>query len=180
MDRSTVCVAVLIAAVIAGACNYKSAGSSYSGTDGGRGGVGGTGGAGGMGGMGGTGGVGGAAGTGRGGTGPLIIIDAGGEHTAVTCGGKSKTGMKVAPDILILLDRSGSMNECLMPDAGMNTNCGANSKWAQLIPAITQVVSQTDTEVNWGLKFFPDNGGTTTTCNVSTMPEVRKAAWMVW
>jgi len=36
MDRSTTCVAVLIAAVIVGACNYKSAGSSYSGTDGGR------------------------------------------------------------------------------------------------------------------------------------------------
>ena len=28
-----------------------------------------------------------------------------------------------------------------------------------MIPAITQVVSETEKDVNWGLKFFPDNSG---------------------
>ena len=27
-----------------------------------------------------------------------------------------------------------------------------------MIPAITQVVTETDVDVNWGLKWFPDNG----------------------
>jgi len=172
MDRSTVRHLAIVAVFAAGGCNgFKMAGSTYAGGAG-RGGNGGAAGTGGTGGMGGMGGTGGAAGTtGRGGTGPLIIIDAGdGDRPTVNCGGKSKTGMKVAPDILILLDRSGSMNDCLMPDAGMNMNCGANSKWAKLIPAITQVVGETDTEVNWGLKFFPDNSAST--CSVTSTAAV--------
>jgi hypothetical protein len=42
--------------------------------------------------------------------------------------------------------------------------CGANSKWALMTAAINQVVSQTETEVNWGLKLFADAGGA---CGVS-------------
>jgi von Willebrand factor type A domain len=38
--------------------------------------------------------------------------------------------------------------------------CGANSKWAQITAAINNVVSQTDTTVNWGLKFFADKDAT--------------------
>ena len=33
--------------------------------------------------------------------------------------------------------------------------CGAQSKWALMIPAITQVVTETEADVNWGLKLFP-------------------------
>ena len=36
--------------------------------------------------------------------------------------------------------------------------CGANSKWAAMIPAINQVVAETQGEVNWGLKLFADMG----------------------
>ena len=85
--------------------------------------------------------------------------------------------MKVAPDILILLDRSGSMNDDVnnqmcRPDGGVGAamGCGASSKWAQVTPAIMQVVSETQADVNWGLKFFPDNS--TNTCNVSTTAAV--------
>ena len=48
--------------------------------------------------------------------------------------------------------------------------CGANSKWAQVTPAIMQVVSETQADVNWGLKFFPDNS--TNTCNVTSTAAV--------
>ena len=62
---------------------------------------------------------------------------------------------RLAPDVLILLDASGSMNEDItrQPCTG---GCGANSKWALLGPAINQIVSMTETTVNWGLKMFAD------------------------
>jgi hypothetical protein len=44
--------------------------------------------------------------------------------------------------------------------------CGSKSKWALITPAIKQVVSDTDMDVNWGLKFFPDN--TANACNVGS------------
>ena len=63
---------------------------------------------------------------------------------------------------------------CPVADAGMfgggGGDCGPKSKWAQIIPALTQVVSETESDVNWGLKFFPDNAGNV--CNVSSIPEV--------
>jgi hypothetical protein len=34
--------------------------------------------------------------------------------------------------------------------------CGATSKWALITAALNSVASQTDTTVNWGLKFFAD------------------------
>jgi len=44
--------------------------------------------------------------------------------------------------------------------------CGANSKWALITPAIKQVVADTDMDVNWGLKFFPDSAANV--CNVGS------------
>ena len=59
---------------------------------------------------------------------PVIILDGGndlgGNSTPdANCGARSKTAMKVAPDILIVLDRSGSMNDDInnqmcRPDGG--------------------------------------------------------------
>jgi hypothetical protein len=69
---------------------------------------------------------------------------------------------KLPPDILIILDASGSMNDDATNTACTN-GCGATSKWAQMTPAINQVVSATDVTVNWGLKFFAD---TDATCGV--------------
>jgi hypothetical protein len=183
MGRLTVCHVVIVAAVAASSCSgFKQAGSTRTGAGGQP--SGGTGGAGGAAGHGGSGG-GGAGGRGAtGGSIPNIIIDASvsdgpvGPNPDANCGARSKTAMKVAPDILILLDRSGSMNDDVnnqmcRPDgggAGAATGCGASSKWAQVAPAIMQVVSDTEADVNWGLKFFPDNSGNT--CSVSTTAAV--------
>jgi hypothetical protein len=92
------------------------------------------------------------------------------------CGAKSKSAVKLPPDILFVLDRSGSMNEGITPcnDGGVATgqNCGKDSKWAKVVPALKQVVAETENDVNWGLKFFPDNPNMATACTVSTTPEV--------
>ena len=178
MHRSTAYFLAIVAAVAFGGCGYKPAGSVAPA---------GAAGAGGMGGASGTGGTGGAAGAGTGGTGgmrmtPVIMLDGGNDLAGnstpdANCGARSKTAMKVAPDILIVLDRSGSMNDDISnqmcrPDGGGGggQGCGAQSKWALMIPAITQVVSETDVDVNWGLKFFPDSNAST--CNVNTTAAV--------
>jgi hypothetical protein len=74
------------------------------------------------------------------------------------CATFPKSSSKLPPDILIVLDASGSMNEDQTNTSCGNQGCGATSKWALMTPAINQVVSDTQAEVNWGLKFFADSG----------------------
>jgi hypothetical protein len=73
------------------------------------------------------------------------------------CAAVEMPSAKLPPDILIVFDASGSMNEDAM-NMSCQGGCGANSKWALMVPALNTVVSQTETEVNWGLKFFADSG----------------------
>jgi hypothetical protein len=173
MHRASACQFAVVAAIAVAGCGFKQAGAvSPTGAAGTRGGMGGVGGAAG----GGAGGTGGSVGTGgTGGSKPVIMtLDSGvdGPHSMLdaNCGAKSKTAMKVTPDILIVLDRSGSMDNdvndrgCADGGFGAMGMCGANSKWALITPAIKQVVGETDTDVNWGLKFFPDS--TANVCNV--------------
>ena len=105
-----------------------------------------------------------------------------GGGTAAQSGQANNTGMncaevpqplnKLPPDILIVLDKSGSMNDSA--DGTCTGNCGANSKWTQTVAALTTVISQTDTTVNWGLKFFASpNGGM---CGVNQGADVAIAA----
>ncbi len=188
MGRLTVCHVAIVAAVAAASCSgFKQAGSTRSGAAGQQ--SGGTGGAGGAAGRGGAAGGGAGGHGGTGGSTPNIIIDASasdgpvGPNPDANCGARSKTAMKVAPDILILLDRSGSMNDDVnnqmcRPDggAGAAMGCGASSKWAQVAPAILQVVGDTEADVNWGLKFFPDNSSSGNTCAVSATAAVDVAS----
>ena len=77
-------------------------------------------------------------------------------------------GVKPGPaDVLIVLDKSGSM--AMAPNG---SNCGAGSaancsKWVQVTDAINTVVGQTP-GVNWGLKFFATAAG----CGVNAGAEV--------
>ena len=122
-------------------------------------------------------GLGGAAGAGAGGA-----VSAGGAAGSgtVTTGGAPGTGgqaaggvggMNCRPDILIVQDRSGSMNND-DNDQSCNAGCGANSKWSQVTAAITNVVGANDGKVNWGIKYFSD----TTPCDASMPPAVGIAA----
>jgi hypothetical protein len=71
------------------------------------------------------------------------------------------------PDVLIVLDASGSMDDDITNTKCTN-GCGATSKWAQVVPAINQVVAATEADVHWGLKFFADD----TACAVNASAAV--------
>ena len=85
----------------------------------------------------------------------------------MTCGQSSVPVMPEPPDILIIQDKSGSMDE---DDTGTSCNggCGANSKWTHLTTALSAVVQNTDMTVNWGIKYFSDNNA----CGASAAPPV--------
>jgi len=76
----------------------------------------------------------------------------------MSCANVDMPSTKLPPDVLIVQDASGSMNQD-PTNATCQGGCGAMSKWALMIPAINQVVMDTQAEVNWGLKLFADMGG---------------------
>jgi len=138
-------------------------------------------------------GSGGSAGSkgsgGRVGTGGTVVVGTGGiglsgsggdvglgvDAAPPNCGQSSVSVMPVPPDILIVQDRSLSMTDdssgkaCAGGTTNGNGNCGATSKWAQVIAAINQVVAQTQTKVNWGLIFLGDE---VAQCGAATAPVV--------
>ena len=92
-----------------------------------------------------------------------------GAVTGMNCAAVQQPVAKLPPDILIVLDASGSMNNDIS-DMSCNNGCGATSKWAQMTPAINTVVQMTEGTVNWGLKFFAD---TDATCGVGNGVQVQ-------
>src|SRR5262245_13097471 len=58
-----------------------------------------------------------------------------GAVTGMNCAAVQQPVAKLPPDILIVLDASGSMNNDIA-DMSCNNGCGATSKWAQMTPAI--------------------------------------------
>jgi hypothetical protein len=90
----------------------------------------------------------------------------GSSNPDANCGAITSEATMLPPDILIVQDKSGSMAES--PDGSCMQNCGNNSKWTQVTTALNTVIGMTDTTVNWGLKFFSDNG----TCGAAAAPGV--------
>jgi hypothetical protein len=120
----------------------------------------------------------GNSGAGGGGGGTLVITGVGlnggggdvtGGGGTTTCGVTTNTVMPSPPDVLIVQDKSGSMgnDDNDQPCSGRG-GCGTNSKWSQLTTALSNVITATDTVVNWGLKYFSDNGA----CDASNAPVV--------
>jgi len=95
------------------------------------------------------------------------------DATKVACGNTMTTmtidTTPVQPDILILLDRSDSMNWSLTANsrcATSATNCTARS--TAVISAIDAIVAD-NPKINWGLALFPSSD---TSCSVSSTPQV--------
>jgi hypothetical protein len=149
------------------------AGCSFSTSPGGAVEIGSTGGAGGNGGASATGGWGGS-GAGSGGY-PVSGSGNGGDvgltGSAGGCGQMNVPIAPLPPDILIVQDRSGSMKND-DSDTSCSRGCGANSKWSQVSAALTQVVTNTQASINWGLKLFSDNDA----CDASSAPVVQVAS----
>ncbi len=75
------------------------------------------------------------------------------------CGTNSFGLQNIPPDLLIVLDKSGSM-----ADDQMDNPCGrgaCESKWSDMTAGINMVVGQTEAAIRWGLKYFStdDNCG---------------------
>jgi hypothetical protein len=111
-------------------------------------------------------GSGGVSGTGTylTGTGGDIVVT-GAAGTTTSCGSGNVPIMPLPPDILIVQDKSLSMNQ---DAAGDNCTAAGCSKWSQVSTAIDAVVMATQTTVNWGLVFF----GTNSTCGTTSTPVV--------
>ena len=100
-------------------------------------------------------------GAGKGGSGPAGTTGIGGFILAGAGGGGGRTcGLQTfdlerkPAEILLLLDRSASMKD--PPDGAPS---GSAPKWDLIIPAIKQVIMDTDMSVHWGLKVFPEGTG---------------------
>jgi hypothetical protein len=100
-------------------------------------------------------GTGGSAGTG----------DAG-QGEARVCGFENFKLEKTPPDLMLVLDRSSSMNQ-MVPGAPMGATL-----WTETLAAVDAVVMGTQMGVNWGLKLFPLPTG----CMTSMGAEVPVAA----
>ena len=166
------CVWILAAVATAG-CGFKQSNVQPGGSGGGGAG-------------GGKGGIGGGAGTtgigGRGGM-PIIIVTGGstgadGGSASGTldsnCGVKTQSAKMIPPDIMLVMDRSLSMTNDVNDKqcagaTGNNGNCGANSKWELMVPALNQVITATDGKVNWGMFYL---GHEPAQCGVATAPVV--------
>jgi len=107
-------------------------------------------------------GSGGAAGravnppTGAGGSSASFCVDANIDCTRA-CGLTSFPVGKIPAEILIIFDQSISMiDPATGGSCGNPTPCG--SKWTEMTTAVQQVVMQTETTIDWGLKLFADMG----------------------
>ena len=72
------------------------------------------------------------------------------------CGSKTFGLTNIPPDLLVVEDKSGSMDQGPDGAACPRAMMGC-SKWTQITTAINQVVMQTQASIRWGLKFFPDD-----------------------
>ena len=58
-------------------------------------------------------------------------------------------------EIFLVLDRSASMEK---DSNDMTPTATSPSKWKQLIPALSTVITHADPTVSWGMKSFPEDG----------------------
>lgn len=87
----------------------------------------------------------------------------------VTCVTTSPMTSNLPPDILIVLDRSGSMKEDLTGMSCGDMGCGATSKWSIASSTLATFLPTVEATVNWGLKLFASD---MTGCGVSASAEV--------
>ena len=121
----------------------------------------------------------GSGGAGSTSTGPAPTGDA-------NCGTQTSGTSREPADVLLVLDRSGSMDESISeecycdPNKATGGSVGAcantancTSRWPTLTSAVNTTIAAT-TGIRWGLKFFssPGGSGRNSSCNVNTGVEV--------
>jgi hypothetical protein len=98
---------------------------------------------------------------------PMVDAAAFEADVTLNCIEANPQTMNIPPDILMVFDRSGSMNNDLTDMTCMG-GCGVNSKWSVATTTVEAFLPMVETTVNWGLKLFASSGN----CNVSATADV--------
>jgi hypothetical protein len=69
-----------------------------------------------------------------------------------TCGFEKFSLQHRPAELLLVLDRSGSMGDTL---AGRRPMVGDVTKWDTTTPALDEIITKTESQILWGLKMFP-------------------------
>jgi hypothetical protein len=98
------------------------------------------------------------------------------------CGNSASTLSQEPADVLLLLDRSGSMTNSIADDEPCDAGHGTCSeRWATMVQAVRTVLASAPTSIHWGLKLFSTPGakgasGTPAGCVVEPGAEVEVGA----
>ena len=87
-----------------------------------------------------------------------------------TCGDTTITPNRAPADILIVLDRSSSMNYSTTSDSNCKTSSSCTPRWSALTTGLTVTLNSTAGSINWGLKLFSSPSGGA--CDVTNAAEV--------
>jgi hypothetical protein len=86
------------------------------------------------------------------------------------CGSQTQNPSVQPVDLLLVLDRSGSMGDDIASDSTCGSRTGCQARWPTLTTSLAQVLAASPASVQWGLKFFTSPGGSS--CTVNTGVEV--------
>ena len=104
----------------------------------------------------------GQAGSGGGGnagnTGPAPTGDA-------NCGSVTSNTSHMPADVLLVLDRSGSMDYSTTSDQNCNGSANCTARWPALTTAVDATLTATAGSISWGLKLYSSPGGSNCTVN---------------
>jgi hypothetical protein len=94
---------------------------------------------------------------------------------ATSCATKTASLTKQPADLLLVLDKTGSMTssidsttDCQNPVTDPDAGAGCQQRWATMVSGLNVVLSGASGDVNWGLQLFNSDGN----CAVATTPEV--------
>lgn len=101
------------------------------------------------------------------------------------CGTQTSGTSREPADVLLVLDRSGSMDESISEEcycdpakangggaSACSNTAGCTTRWTTVTSAVNTTIAST-TSIRWGLKFFTSPGGSTrNACNVNSGVEV--------
>ncbi len=96
-----------------------------------------------------------SAGTGNGGTtGATSPPATAAPSTNSNCGLRRINLQRQPADLLLILDRSRSMNQAVGGRGGSTTPV-TGDKWTEVVSALDPVIMRTEAQVSWGLKLYP-------------------------
>jgi hypothetical protein len=94
----------------------------------------------------------------------------GGSPIDANCSSLILSTMRQPADVLLVLDRSGSMEYSVLSDSNCTGVAGCTTRWSALTWAVNATLTDTAVSINWGLKLFSSLGNAA--CGVNSGVEV--------